>query len=181
MSAPLKKFGPWVVGALAALLVLSWIVWPGAPKAVSLPAKGTGKNLPRKRRTVREVVAAAFRDADAHDWVDYDTITAEKAEAIRARTKSDEDFTGWRRLLTAGEVRKILNKHASDSRPVTADDFARLPEMLSCPIGQRLEKRSGQRLDVLVSTVHDAAGKTLIVEEVRKGRRKLALLSIYRP
>lgn len=171
---------------LATLTAIAGLVWwlfkPRQQRG--LPAHGRAiATPPRKRRNIREVVAAAFRDADSHDWTDYAVITPKEADAIRSRTGSAlYDFTGWHRTLVASEVRKILKKHAADARPVKESDFLRLADMLSNPVKQALESRDGGKLDVLVSTIQ-ADGQTVIVEEIRRGkqRRKLALLSIYRP
>lgn len=175
MNDSAEKSAPWLL-AVVAVLALGWLLRPKAPKAAATAAS---KVMPRKRRTIREVVAAALRDASGNDWVDYATVTAAQAEAIRARTKSAEDFTSWRRVLSASDVRHVLKRHAADAHPITADHFSRLPELLACPVEQRIEKRAG-KIDVLISVVSDG-GTLWVVEEVRRGRRKLALKSIYYP
>jgi hypothetical protein len=52
-------------------------------------------------------------------------IDAEEAARIKAET--GEDLTGWKRSIIATEVRKILRDHSADPRPVTAEDFEKLP------------------------------------------------------
>ncbi len=138
-----------------------------------------GGSAPSQRQlaTVAEVVeAAAIRNNQ--DWADYDTITPDEAAAIRDR--SGFNATGYGRVMVASEVHKILRDHGEDPRPITKDDFLRVREWLKTPLTQDWIKRSG-RIDVLKSLVRDAGGNVVLVEEIRTGRRKLALLSMYRP
>jgi|JI10StandDraft_1071094.scaffolds.fasta_scaffold939086_2 hypothetical protein len=131
----------------------------------------------RRRGTIREVFQAAIISKSTSDWVDYARIAPEEAADIQSRTETRHDFSGWSRVLTASDIRHILQGHGHDTPPITRQHFDRLPDLLANPISQHIKKRPG-KLDCLVSVIN-SGGKLLIIEEVRRGRRKLAIKTIY--
>lgn len=122
-------------------------------------------------------MSAALGDIDAHDWADYAQIDSDEAARIKADT--GDDMTGWKRSLIATEVRKIIRDHSADQRPITPADFEKLPLWFSKAKKRQKIVRKG-RPPVLKTTVKDGA-QIWIIEEIRTGRKKLVLLSIYRP
>jgi hypothetical protein len=174
----LKKSAPWLLGLAAFLAALLFF-----RRRRDTPADPLSRSVtpprPRRRRTIREVLAATKAGAFL-DWVAYETISEESARAIDARTGQTLGLAGFRRTLVAQEVQHALKRHGADPRPVTEADIAALREMLACPLEQRIEKRKGRSPDVLVSKVQ-RDGVVFIVEEVRRGKQRLNFLTIYRP
>ncbi len=141
---------------------------------------GKGRPGSQKRlSSISGVVAAVQADVDSHDWVDYALISATEGREIKQRIGGHFDPTGYTRCVVATEVHKILRDHAGDARSITPDDISQVPQWLWNPISQEFVTRKGKP-PVLKTSVRDAAG-TVIVEEIRTDRKKLALLSIYRP
>ena len=149
------------------------------PGAWSGPPPGAGFSKPLQETTsIAEVVRAAMRDADSKEFTDYAEVDASEAAEIKRRTGDDRDLTGYHRTLSADEVRKIMEKHSKDPRPITLEDFARLKLLLKTPVSQHWEAGRGNT-ETLISIVNDN-GRLRIVEEQRTGRRKLSLKSMYR-
>lgn len=157
--------------------------WRGRWGFLMAPDKGGefgGGGAPpsqKKLGSITEVVEAA-RKTNSQDWTDYDTITDDEGRAILER--SGFDATGYKRVMVASEVWKILRDHGDDPNPIKEDDFECVRDWLKSPVSQDWVIRLGKP-DVLKSIVRDAKGKIILIEEIRTGRRKLALLSMYRP
>jgi len=135
-----------------------------------------------KKERVLSVVQSAVQSQGAitQEWVDYAEIDGAEAQAIAQRTMDARDINGWKRVLTSNEAWKIVRDHGQDPKPIQTDDFLKLPELLASPVSQDWVSRKGKP-DVLKSIIQEASGNLIIVEEERVGRRKLALLSMYRP
>lgn len=145
---------------------------------------GTGKPHPRRQvDAIERVLDDAFTDVDARSFTKYASVPADEAAQIRERTRASgqeaPDLTGWERIVEADKVNKILPKHGTDARPVTEEDFRRLPELLAKPAKQSWEEQKGKP-PRLVSEIHEG-NKVIIVEEAFTGKKQLTTLSIYRP
>lgn len=141
---------------------------------------GTGKPKPSKpRASVQELVPLALDDPDNRDWVDYASLSEEDARLINERTGEERDLSGYKRSMAASEVQHAFRKHSKDHRPITREDFSRVPALLASPLAQRWERQQGKR-DRLISFVQDN-GTLKIIEEQRTGRKSLAFLNMYRP
>jgi hypothetical protein len=88
------------------------------------------------------------------------------------------DLSGGKRVLVADEVRKILRDHGSDPLPVTYQDFESLPEMMSTRQRVLTSVRTGKHPRII--SLIPRGNTTVIVEEVRTGRNKLAVVSLYK-
>jgi len=122
--------------------------------------------------SIAEVTAAARTNAKAYaDWG-----SADETDAAVARDAFGIDVSGFKRVVSAGEVRKNVAKHGGDPMPVTESDFENLPDLVKRRQKVVAATRPGKE-PRLISLVPDG-DTTVIVEEVRKGRRKLALVSI---
>ena len=146
--------------------------------------KGTGRpKKPKRLESVGAVIDAAHDDPDNRDYADYQEMDGATADAIKRLAgeppEAVGDLSGYRRTVEAEKVMKILGKHGTDPHPVTEDDFLRLKDYLASPVEQRWE--TGKRGDpTLVSRVRSGRD-LLVVEEVLAGRRRMTLLSMYRP
>lgn len=101
-----------------------------------------------------------------------------------ASARADIDLRGFRLTLDNHAVRHILKNHGDATKErargqlaVTPEDFRALPALLSSPerVVFGLEAKG---LPMIAFLARDADGATLLVEQVRTGRRTLALLSM---
>lgn len=137
-----------------------------------------GRFAKGKAGSVQEVVDAAKETSAKETWFDYAEVSTEEAQALKGST--GHDFSGYKHLLDSGTVRKVLRDHSGDPSPVTEADFVRLGEYLSNAKNRQLSRVPG-KLDRLVHVTHDENGRLMLIEEIRTGRKKLALKTIYRP
>jgi phage gp29-like protein len=151
---------------------------------------GTGRPAkPRQVESVELVLDAAFVDVDSRDFAVYEELASTSARSIREATlasagqrphsKPAPDLTGWKRIVEADKVNKVLSKHGGDRWPVEEEDFRNLPQMLAQPARQFWEEVPGKP-PVLRSEVSEGR-RTIIIEEAYTAQKQLTLLSIYRP
>jgi len=123
---------------------------------------------PRKRRVIR-----------------YRTVDPEEAARLKDAT-GIEGLEGYTHIVDSFGARHTFKKHGSErteiprgQAPVTTEDFARIPDVVSAPdrIAHAGETRRGAPLIRYEKRVN---GDVLVVEEVRTGRRELALLSVWK-
>jgi phage gp29-like protein len=145
-----------------------------------------GSGAPGKRRQVEDVehvLDAAFLDPDNRDFAVYADLDGATSDKIRAATKASgheaPDLSGWKRIVEADKVNKILTKHITDAHPVEEEDFRRLPELLAKATVQKWEAETGKP-PRLRSEIPDGRS-VIVVEEAYTGKKTLTTLSIYRP
>ena len=138
-------------------------------------ADGGGGSKSRKVDSIPEVVHAAFYPSNQTfcDWAD---VSATDVELIKR--EFGMDLTGGKRVLVADEVRKILRDHGADPLPVTYQDFEALPHLMAARQRVLTSSRPGKHPRII--SLIPQGNTTVIVEEVRTGRNKLAVMSLYK-
>jgi hypothetical protein len=119
-------------------------------------------------------VIQASKNPTDQSWEDWGAVTPEQADRYEA---AKVNVRGYKRVIVADEVRKVLRDHGEDAIPVTEDDIAKLPEHTANASHVMLSQRAG-KLDRIIS-VTPSKGHTVVVEEIRTGRKKLAFKSLY--
>jgi hypothetical protein len=112
-------------------------------------------------------------------WVDYAPVTSESAKRIFDSTgiRIDEQYV---HTLDGAGVQHPLTEHGSDTEkqkhqlPLTEADYKLLPEVISNPDKIERGGRTKQGLDSIVY-IKRINGHSLVIEEVRTGKRKLVL------
>jgi hypothetical protein len=134
----------------------------------------------KQASSIEQVVkAASNKGGDGQTWMDYAEVDGDEAAHIK-KFIPNEDFTGYKHLVDSEVAKKILRDHGADARPITAQDFAKLPTYLKNAESHHLVKVIG-KLDRIVHVSRDESGRLMLIEEIRTGRQKLALKSMYRP
>lgn len=131
-----------------------------------------------KADSIDDVIAAAKTSSGKETWFDYAELGADELKHLKDST--GKDFTGYKHLVDSGTVRKILRDHGDDPSPVTEQDFQQLGDYLKAAEFHHLSPAKG-KLDRIVYVTRDASGRLMLVEEIRTGRKKLALKTLYRP
>ncbi len=103
----------------------------------------------------------------------------------RAAMEHGVDIAGFRYTIDGSAVRHILGGHgdaASEARrgqiAITATDFQALPYMLSSPDRIAFGAKGKTGLDHVTIVKSMGDGSLLVIEEARRGRMQLALLSM---
>ena len=113
-------------------------------------------------------------------WVDYARVSPEEAKRISEATGLDITDR-YVHTLVGSAITHVENRHGvgneqrQDQLPITEADIERIPEIIRTADEIRLgtDKTSGNLNDTIVYQKR-INGHVLIVEEVRKGRKKLA-------
>ncbi|MFH1743376.1 MAG: hypothetical protein ABIH23_30590 [bacterium] len=124
------------------------------------------------------------RQETGDHWVDYRRVDDQESERIKAATGLE--VTGFIHMIDKSAVNHILNKHGpgnetrGGSIPVTREDIARIPEITATADSIVYEGKSKRlRLEVIRYRKREN-GITFVVVEVRNGRRKLAVITMYK-
>jgi phage gp29-like protein len=135
---------------------------------------GSGKTS-RRVESIPEVIHAAMSPGNQTfcDWADVDPY-----EISLIKEQFGMDLTGGKRVIVADEVRKILRDHGTDPIPVTYQDFEQLPQNIRRRAKVLVSEREGKH-PRLISLIPNG-DTTIVVEEVRTGRNKLALVSMHK-
>lgn len=110
-------------------------------------------------------------------WVDYGVIEASERERLRVAT--GQDYAGYTHMIDASAIRKVLRDHGGDALPLTMDDLASLPTIVTTADAVEAGRDSRRGLPTIRYTKR-INGHVVVVEEVRTGRKKLALLTMYK-
>ena len=146
---------------------------------------------PGRYNSIPALVKAALskkgQSMSANLWVDYADISPENARKIKEATGID--VSGYTRTLTGENVIHIATQHGPNGRrlsayagqiPVTASDLARLPEILSSPDSIEIGKEAEHdNLERIVSKKL-IGNSFVVVEEVRRGRKKLVPVTMWK-
>jgi len=147
------------------------------PRGVSFGDAG------KVRQLVNDVVAGAI-EASERRLVRYGIPTEEVAQAIRAA--SGIEAGDFRHSVDSFGIRHILKEHGTEATelprgqiPITAEDIARIPEIVSAPDSVSYAGKDKAGLDLIQYVKRDGDVLTY-VEEVRTGRRELVAKSMWK-
>ncbi len=133
-------------------------------------------------------VASLIDDALSSDG-NTGTMTAVIGEVSDDFTKlasesAGIDLSGYAHYIDGGHVRHIFNRHGDETRPgqesVTREDVESLGEILRSPDSIELvepTKKGGPRLIRIKKRTN---GTTIVIEEIRTGKRRLSVSSMYK-
>jgi hypothetical protein len=151
------------------------------------PAEASGAQAPIAQRLRDAWKTALGKDRSAAS-VEIEAVTpaaAEKLGALFAKASLPFDAAGFRHVVEYDTIRHIEEKHgarageaARGQRPVTAEEFARLPEVLRNPD----DVQPGKPVKGVAATIvfeKKLDGRYYVVEHVRAGKRTLAVKTMY--
>lgn len=140
------------------------------------------QKIQRIVQRVRDGLSTSAHGRDSFE--DYLPVSEETAERI---SKLGFDVRGYVHSLTDASVAHILNRHSKgmeereDQIPLTDSDLFRLPEVVNQPDEILPVGRSGNSgNNVLLFRKAFPDGTSIFAEEIRKGRKKLMLLTAYK-
>ncbi len=144
---------------------------PANPRSIS-------NRVRRALASIREGVAGGRMTLVGH------RVTA--GEAAIVREKAGEDIDGFTHIIERSAVRHVESKHGPDSPdarnggvPVVPEDYDRIPEVLAAP-DDITRTRTARGAEALTYEKRMPDGTWLYVEQVRVGRRTLALATFYK-
>ena len=134
-----------------------------------------GKSATTSQRvdSIPEVIHASMIPGN-QKFCDWGDIGNDDVELLKSQFGLD--LSGAKRVMASDEVRKILRDHGNDPLPVTYQDLENLPKAMGGRTRILASERPG-KLPRLISLIPNG-DTTVVVEEVRTGRNKLALVSM---
>lgn len=127
----------------------------------------------------------ALHSRGRDSFEDYMPVSESFADRVQAVTGID--VHGFTHSIVDDGVRHAMKRHgegnekAEGQTPITEQDLMRLPEVMSAPDSIRAAGVSrSYRLPIIAVEKKFSDGTTIVVEEIRKGRRKLMFLTAYR-
>lgn len=116
------------------------------------------------------------------EWVNLGKLQKQEVDKIYKQTGLD--LTGYSRVLTLSEVKHILKHHgvkSDDKRPIGLEDFLIIPFIMANPDKIVMSSKLSGTNKLEVIKYYKVIGQEyVIVEEVRTGRRKMAIISFYK-
>ena len=162
-----------------------------------LPSKGPVEALNRRlaeatdarRVEANEALGTLYDSAKAGATQPYrllDYLEVDPKTVQRVKDAGGPDITGYSRSAGVDALVKVIRDHGDPATeasrgnlPVTREDIARLPEIVSAPDTVRMGDTSAQELQTVVSEKR-VNGHVVVVEEVRHGKDRLALKTMYK-
>lgn len=151
------------------------------------PTEASGRQAPIAQRLRFAWQAALGKDKPVAR-MEIEPVTpaaADKLGALFAKAGLPFDAAGFRHVVEYDTIRHIEEKHgaragedARGQRPVTAEEFARLPEVLRNPD----DVQPGKSVKGVAATIvfeKKLDGRYYVVEQVRAGKRTLAVKTMY--
>ncbi|MCE5269263.1 MAG: hypothetical protein LLG00_15405, partial [Planctomycetaceae bacterium] len=123
---------------------------------------------------------------DKPRWVEYQTVGPEEGARLKATTGLE--LSGYRHTVDEDGILHAMKGHGVDSPerpkdepPLTPSDIAAIPEIIAHPDNVELSAKVKNDLTPK-RIVYKKRGKdgVVVVEEVRTGRRRLALKTMYK-
>lgn len=114
--------------------------------------------------------------------IQYGIVDDEEAKQLKGATGLN--LKGYFRVVDSMSMRHSLNRHGKDNPkdfgqiPITLEDFAKIPEIVSTPDSVRLDNETTGTGSPVIIYEKRFNGTTIVVEEVRTGKRQLALKSM---
>lgn len=158
----------------------------GARYAASYAAEAVSKAKPLVMRIINRVLSGQSTHGRGRDsFEDYLPVTDEAADEIRLKT--GHDVRGYVHTVVDSDLAHVRNRHGEgaekrpDQHPLDAEDYLRVPEVVSSP--DRILRGGLTRTGARETIIYEKAledGTTIVIEEIRTGRRKLALKTAYK-
>lgn len=127
----------------------------------------------------------AIKNRSEYDWEDIASISKEEANNIRQKTGIDID-EDYKHVIESDAINHIMNRHGNGGSgitgnqiPVTKADFELIPDIIVNPDNIR----KGDTVDGKERILYEKKfedGTTVFIEEVRTGRKKLAVKTMYK-
>ncbi|MDR2364579.1 MAG: LPD5 domain-containing protein [Zoogloeaceae bacterium] len=147
------------------------------PKAAN---EGEAANIAQAMRSLAQSARTASNE---NQTVTIATVSEKAAQ--EAKDKAGLDIAGYTHTADMFAARHILNQHgdaAAEAKrgqiAITGDDIAAIPEAINAPDARVYGVKNNRKQDLVASIKRLPDGTLLVVEEVRTGKRTLALASL---
>lgn len=132
---------------------------------------------------VASLIADTLADPSkgGNEWIDYASVTKEQADRISNSTGID--VTGYIHQMQGSEITHALNRHGKESGgfqiSITPEDLEQVPEIIANAESISITGKTKQGHEVIEYRKR-SNGHTVVIEEIRTGRKKLAFKTMYK-
>lgn len=143
-----------------------------------------GDNWNEAQDKISDILDYAIKNKTEYDWEDIADVSEDEARRINESTGLNID-SEYKHIVESSAINHVLNRHGEgkekdDSQTnITKEDFELIPEIISMADKITLGS-TRQGLPAIVYEKTFADGTTFYIEEVRQGRKKLALKTMYK-
>ncbi len=131
---------------------------------------------------ILNLVNEARINKKSKNWIDIKTLTKKDVEMLKKIIK--KDLTGYKRVITVQDINHCLKEHgveSKDKNPINYTDFLLIPLITKEP-DKVFESTKTSRSSKLKVVVYKKKffNTFYYLEEVRTGRKKVALKTLYK-
>jgi phage-Barnase-EndoU-ColicinE5/D-RelE like nuclease3 len=132
---------------------------------------------------IKALAQEAIKNANENKWLEIGILTTKEIQNINQSTGID--LTGYVRILDMAGINHALRKHGSEKEylrgqiPVTINDFELIPDIVANPDEVEKVETNKRGLEVILYTKKIGA-TYYYYEEIRTGRKKVALNTMYK-
>ena len=143
-----------------------------------------GDNWNEAQDKISDILDYAIKNKTEYDWEDIADVSEDEARRINESTGLNID-SEYKHIVESSAINHVLNRHGEDREKddsqtnITKEDFELIPEIISMADKITLGS-TRQGLPAIVYEKTFADGTTFYIEEVRQGRKKLALKTMYK-
>ncbi|MDR1367242.1 MAG: hypothetical protein LBJ76_00800 [Candidatus Accumulibacter sp.] len=144
---------------------------------------GAPKNAVEKPEAMRRLVDSALSETNANQTVRIVPVSEQEARA--ASEQAGLDISGYTHTADMFAVRHALNQHGDAKKEarrgqiaIGREDVAAVPDTLAAPDAVVYGAKNNRGQDLIASIKRMPDGTLLMVEEVRTGKKTLALTSL---
>lgn len=138
------------------------------------------------KKTIDTIIEEAFENPKKYDWVDISEISTEAVKDIKQ--KFNIDLSNYKFLVDTNAINHSWNNHgpkSGDTTPINKTDFLLIPTILSnydsVALGGFDRKHKLQIIIFSKRIVNEELTiEFSVANEIRTGRKKLALQTFYR-
>jgi hypothetical protein len=131
---------------------------------------------------IRKFIEKVLFENVKKDWIELSTVSAKEAKAIE--TKLGFNVEGFVRIIDDSAVKHIINTHGNavveakiGQLAVTVSDFELIPKIVA-EYDNITKGVNGRKQEVIIYS-KKMGNKYFYVEEIRTGRKKLAMNTFY--
>ena len=136
-------------------------------------------------KKIKELIRIAKSKSNKNEWYDYLDIDEKTIEEFSSKTGID--LRGYKHLIDVSGIKHILRKHGNVTHekkigqmPVSEGDLLKIREIIKNYDKMNASKKTKTKLDSIEYKKRIGDSNYTMIEEIRKGRKKLALKTLFK-
>ncbi len=137
-----------------------------------------------KKKNIEEIVSKAKNKSNKNEWFDYSKMDRKTAEKLK--NKGVIDLKDYKHMIDVAGVNHVMRKHGKEEEkykgqiPITENDFLNIPNIVENYDDVNPSNKTKMHLEAIKYTKVIENKKYTMVEEIRSGRKKLTMKTLYK-